>query len=67
MAIIEQMWRTEGGLVCVMTTNPVGDVDVVVGTDDEIEDMARDLLDFVGRDYCLPHVCDHLDVEDRRS
>lgn len=65
MALVHDQGQTPGGLYYVMVQDAEGQPRVLLGTPDVIEDFARDLLDLVGREYCLPYICDHL--EDRRS
>ena len=65
MAIIHDIGRTPYDHAYVMVQDAEGMTRVLLGTDEMLEEFARDLLDFIGRDYCLPYVCDHL--EDRQS
>lgn len=67
MVIAVDMGTTPGGLPYFMLQDAEGQPRVFLGTPDMIEELARDLLDLVDREYCLPYICDHLDVEDRRS
>lgn len=67
MALIVDVGRTPAGAVFFLIQDDAGMPHALVATDDAVEELARDLLDFVGREYCLPYVCDHLDVLERRS
>jgi hypothetical protein len=67
VAIIYDMGTTGEGLFYVMVQDAAGEPRALLGTPDVFEEFARDLLDMVEREYCLPHVCDHLEMEDRRS
>lgn len=59
--------RTPHGQVYFLIQDVFGEPRAFVADDDEIEELARDLLDRIGRDYCLPYLCDHLDVAGRTS
>lgn len=61
------MGHIEGGYAYFVVASEGGNLTTLVATEDQIEELARDLLDLVGRGYCLPYVCDHLDVQERRS
>jgi hypothetical protein len=65
MAMIVEVGRTPAGDVFFLIQDDAGDPHALIATDDAVEELARDLLDFVGREYCLPLICDHLG--DRRS
>jgi hypothetical protein len=64
-AIITDIGRTPGDNVFFLIQDTDGQPRAFIGTEDMIEELARDLLDYLGREYCLPYICDHL--EDRRS
>lgn len=67
MAIIHDMGVTPAGLYFALIQDAMGEPRAILGTPDVFEELARDLLDLVERDYCLPYVCDHLDVAERTS
>lgn len=67
MAIIHDIGQTPSGHIYCMIQDTLGMPCAFIGDEDEIEELARDLLDYVGRDYCLPYLCDHLDALERLS
>lgn len=67
MSIIHEMGQTAGGLYFILVQDAHGEPRAILGTPDVFEDFARDLLDLVRREYCLPHICDHLEVAGRHS
>lgn len=67
MAIIHDIGQTPSGHIYFMVQDAMGEPRVCLGSVDMIEELARDLLDYVGRDYCLPYICDHLETMERLS